>query len=38
MAADTGGSIKGDKIDLFMEDYTQCIQWGRRTVLVYILR
>ncbi|MDR1616211.1 MAG: ubiquitin-like domain-containing protein [Syntrophomonadaceae bacterium] len=37
MAADTGGSIKGNKIDLFMEDYNQCIQWGRREVLVYIL-
>lgn len=37
-AADTGGAIKGDKIDLFMEEYSQCIGWGRRTVKVYILQ
>jgi uncharacterized protein YabE (DUF348 family) len=36
-AADTGGSIKGDRIDLFMEDRSQCLNWGRRTVKVYIL-
>jgi 3D (Asp-Asp-Asp) domain-containing protein len=37
-AADTGGAIKGDKIDLFMEEYSQCMGWGRRTVKVYILQ
>lgn len=37
-AADTGGSIKGDRVDLFMEEYSQCIGWGRRTVKVYILQ
>jgi len=37
-AADTGGAVKGNKIDLFMEEYTQCINWGRRTVKVYILQ
>lgn len=37
-AADTGGAIKGDKVDLFMEEYSQCMGWGRRTVKVYILR
>ncbi|CFX09572.1 G5 domain [Syntrophomonas zehnderi OL-4] len=36
-AADTGGAVKGDKIDLFMEEYKQCINWGRRVVKVYIL-
>ncbi|NLF44859.1 MAG: DUF348 domain-containing protein [Syntrophomonadaceae bacterium] len=36
-AADTGGSIRGDRLDLFMEDRTQCLNWGRRTVKVYIL-
>lgn len=36
-AADTGGAIKGDRIDVFMEDRAQCLQWGRRTVKVYIL-
>lgn len=37
-AADTGGSIKGDRIDLFMEEANQCIKWGRRMVKVYILQ
>ena len=36
-AADTGGSIRGDRLDLFMEDHSQCLSWGRRTVKVYIL-
>jgi len=37
VAADTGGAIKGDRIDLFMEERTQCLNWGIRTVKVYIL-
>jgi 3D (Asp-Asp-Asp) domain-containing protein len=37
LAADTGGAIKGNKIDLCMESYSQAIQFGRRTVKVYIL-
>lgn len=36
-AADTGGSIQGERIDLFMEEYAQCVQWGRKTVKVYLL-
>ncbi len=36
-AADTGGAIKGNKLDLFMEDRSQCIKWGRRMTKVYIL-
>lgn len=36
-AADTGGSIRGDRIDLFMEEYGQCVNWGRKNVKVYIL-
>lgn len=36
-AADTGGAIKGDRIDVFLEEYGQCKSWGRRTVKVYIL-
>ena len=37
IAADTGGAIKGRKIDLCMEDYGQAIQFGRRPVEVYVL-
>lgn len=36
-AADTGGAVKGDRIDVFMERYDQCMQWGRRKVKVYLL-
>lgn len=36
-ATDTGGAIKGNKIDLFMETYSQCMNWGRRNVKVYLL-
>lgn len=37
-AADTGGAVKGNIIDLFMEERSQCIKWGRRSVKVYILQ
>ena len=37
IAADTGGAIKGRKIDLCMESYGDAMQFGRRTVTVYLL-
>ena len=37
VAGDTGGAIKGNKIDLFMDSYSECMQFGRRTVNVYVL-
>ena len=37
LAADTGGAIKGYKIDLCMETYSECMQFGRRNVTVYVL-
>lgn len=37
LAADTGGDIVGDRIDLCMEDYGATWQFGRRPVKVYIL-
>ncbi len=36
-AADTGGSIRGNRLDLFMEERSQCLNWGRRSVKVYVL-
>lgn len=38
VAADTGGAIKGDRIDLFMENRDQCLSWGRRSAKVYLLK
>ncbi len=38
IAQDTGGAIKGNKIDLFMNTVWECLQFGRRPVMVYILQ
>ena len=38
VAADTGGDIKGQRIDLYMESYEEAIQFGRRQVLVEVLK
>ena len=38
IAADTGGAIYGNRIDLCMESYSECMNFGRRYVTVYILR
>jgi uncharacterized protein YabE (DUF348 family) len=37
-AADRGSSIKGNKIDVFLESKEACRQWGRRPVKVYVLK
>lgn len=37
VAGDTGGAIKGNRIDLFMESHSEAINFGRRNVKVYIL-
>lgn len=36
-AWDTGGAVRGNRIDLFMEDRSQCLKWGVRNVKLYIL-
>ena len=38
VAADTGGAIYGYRIDLCMESYSECMNFGRRDVTVYVLR
>lgn len=37
IAEDTGGAIKGNKIDVFFNTNKECMNWGRRTVVVHIL-
>lgn len=37
IAADTGGAIKGYKIDVYMDSHHDALVWGRRNVNVYIL-
>ena len=36
-AADTGGAIVGNKIDIHMNDVASALQFGRRTLTIYIL-
>ncbi|MDN3955385.1 peptidoglycan-binding protein [Sporolactobacillus laevolacticus] len=37
IAGDTGGAIKGRKIDVFFNSNSDALQWGRRTVKVRVL-
>lgn len=37
IAADTGGAIKGNRIDLFYNTRGEALQFGRRNVVVYFL-
>ena len=37
VAGDTGGAIKGNKIDVFISSQEGALNWGRRTVQVTIL-
>jgi len=37
VAEDTGGAIKGNKIDVYMNSRSAALSWGRRTVTIYIL-
>ncbi len=38
IAGDTGGAIKGNKIDLFYENVNDALNFGRRNVTVYVLQ
>lgn len=37
IAEDTGGVIKGNIIDVYLQDYDTCLQFGRRQVEVRVL-
>lgn len=37
-AEDTGGAIDGNRIDLFFNSEQECLNWGVRTVRVYVLK
>ncbi len=36
-AEDCGGDIKGDRMDLYMPQFSQCIEFGRRRCTLYFL-
>lgn len=35
---DTGGAIRGSRLDLYVPSHEEALQWGRQTRKVYILR
>lgn len=37
IANDVGSGIKGYKMDMYMEEYKQCLKWGAQYVTVYVL-
>lgn len=38
IAADTGGAINGKKIDVFIEDQDEAMDWGRKDVKVKVIK
>lgn len=36
-AMDTGSAIKGNKIDIYMSTFSECVAFGRRNMKVYLL-
>ncbi len=36
-ACDTGGAVKGNVVDLFMNSRAACISWGRRNQTAYVI-
>ncbi|MEA2016545.1 MAG: 3D domain-containing protein [Actinomycetota bacterium] len=37
LAGDTGGWIKGNRIDLCFETQEECFRWGRRSIKIYLV-
>lgn len=37
IAADTGGAVKGNIIDLYLNSMEECIAWGRRSVTLHLV-
>ncbi len=38
IAEDCGSAIKGNRIDIFMNDYNQCMKWGYRNIDIIIIQ
>jgi 3D (Asp-Asp-Asp) domain-containing protein len=38
IAQDCGSAIKGNRIDIFMNDYDRCMEWGYKTITIIILK
>ena len=37
IAEDCGSAIKGNRIDIYMNDYNRCMDWGIKTIDIYII-
>ena len=37
IAEDCGSAIKGNRIDIYMDDYDRCMDWGFKDIDIYIL-
>ena len=37
IAEDCGGAIKGNRIDIYMGSYSECMEWGFKDITIYIL-
>lgn len=37
VAEDTGGAIKGNKIDIYFDSHEEALKWGRRTIEIEVL-
>lgn len=38
VAADRGGGIKGNRIDIYMKRHEEAVKWGRRVVRVKVFK
>ena len=37
VAEDTGGAIKGNRIDIFFDNHSDALNWGRRTIEIEVI-
>lgn len=37
VAEDTGGAIKGNRIDIFFDNHSDALEWGRRTIEIEVI-
>ncbi len=37
VAEDTGGAIKGDRIDIYFDSHSDALEWGKRTIEIEVI-
>jgi 3D (Asp-Asp-Asp) domain-containing protein len=38
VAEDTGGAIKGNRIDIYFDNHSDALMWGRRTIEIEVVK